>query len=145
MLLPSAVFPLKRGARASFTGPSEPAKAGRITAIAIAKVVLMCIIMLRNGQKFLMEEFDVAFDRNRDPIALVETSCHEMKLKLHSKGTLKTYAGCTHWHYKLSPSPGTLEITYWPEKDRLWLKIHNRRRAQWIDDSLSELIRKLES
>jgi hypothetical protein len=56
-------------------------------------------------------------------------------LTITMRGSLKAYPGSTHWHLKRGPGRGTLEITWWPERNRLWIKIHARRTAAWIDET----------
>jgi hypothetical protein len=63
----------------------------------------------------------------------VETVLASHGLTLHSRGTLRTYPGCIHWHWKNGKHPGTLEVTHWPAQRRLWFKIQAARRAPWID------------
>lgn len=48
------------------------------------------------------------------------------------KGTLRSYPGCVHWHFKLGKQSGTLEATWWPKTERLWLKIAVNRDADWM-------------
>jgi len=68
---------------------------------------------------------------------VVETVCAGANLHLTMKTTLKTYAGCLHWHFKLIGEPGMLEVTWWPSRSeqtpsRLWLSVHGNRNAAWI-------------
>jgi hypothetical protein len=67
------------------------------------------------------------------------------KLELASRGTLKKYPGCIHWHCRRAGSKGTLEITLWPLKNRVWFKIQSGRRAAWIDELIPSLKRTLEA
>lgn len=53
------------------------------------------------------------------------------------RGTLRQYPGCHHWHLKQGREPGTLELTWWPEKNRLWFKIASNRRGDWMESAIS--------
>lgn len=66
-------------------------------------------------------------------------------LDLASRGTLKKHPGCIHWHWRRAGEPGTLEITLWPRKGRVWLKVHPRRWVPWMDELIPRLRRALEA
>ena len=54
---------------------------------------------------------------------------------------LNQYPGSTHWHLKKQGVKGTLEITWWPKQNRLWLEIRENREAAWqqkIVDALTD-------
>ena len=63
---------------------------------------------------------DVKLDKAE---AIIEAACSAEGLRLTLNGTLKQYPGCVHWHYKRGSEPGTLEITLWAVKRRLWFKV----------------------
>jgi hypothetical protein len=93
-----------------------------------------------------MLESDVQVDDWNDPQRVatrVEQVLHRRGLLLTMKGTLKTYPGCTHWHYKNGREPGTLELTLWPARRRLWIKVQAGRAAPWIDQLLPVLLEDL--
>ncbi len=69
----------------------------------------------------------------------VENACDSLNLVRTSKNTLATYAGSIHWHYKMAHRTGTLEVTYWPVRNDLWLKVHDRRTAEWMRKMLPAL------
>lgn len=52
--------------------------------------------------------------------------------------TLAKYPGCTHWHFKRGRSRGTLEATYWPDRNRAWLSYRPGREADWIRPMIRE-------
>jgi hypothetical protein len=60
-------------------------------------------------------------------------------LSLAMKGSVKSYPGATHWHWKNGQQPGTLEMTYWPANRRLWLKVQAGRKAKWIGQIIPKL------
>ena len=76
--------------------------------------------------------------------AAIEWICGDLGLDRALRGTLKSYPGSIHWHYKRGKQPGTLEITWWPAKPRLWIKVAAGRSANWIDEIIPLLKRRLE-
>ncbi|HEV3058583.1 MAG TPA: hypothetical protein VGY48_10050 [Vicinamibacterales bacterium] len=71
--------------------------------------------------------------------SVVERSCDQMGLRQTMKDTLGRYPGCVHWHYSRPGQSGTLEVTAWPAERKLWLTVHDGRRAGWIDECLPGL------
>jgi len=69
----------------------------------------------------------------------VNRICAETALHVSLRGTLARYPGSLHWHLKRGSERGTLEITFDPGTTRLWLSVHARREADWIDEILSSL------
>ncbi len=65
------------------------------------------------------------------------------KLTTTLKDTLVTYPGSVHWHLKRGRASGVLEITYWPQRQRVWLSVHRNRRAPWIDEVEPVLVRSI--
>ena len=104
-----------------------------------------------------MDEFDVnmAMTANEDAVAAaVETAGLREALHLTMKTTLKKYPGCIHWHFKRGKEPGILEVTLWPadeengaagRSDRLWLSVHNNRKANWMGDLIPRLKLRIET
>jgi hypothetical protein len=80
-----------------------------------------------------------------DMITNIEACCSAINLTQTMRGTLGKYPGCTHWHYKngkakgVDTPRGVLEITLWPKQHRLWLVVHENRKADWIDETASQL------
>ena len=70
-----------------------------------------------------------------DVVGEFERRCEELGL-IARRMSLKKYPGCTHWHLKKAGEKGTLEATWWPEKDRLWLSVHENRRAAWQERAI---------
>ncbi len=66
-------------------------------------------------------------------------------LTITSKGDLAKYPGCVHWHLRHGSAKGTLELTYWPAKPRLWFKIAANRGADWMEQSVKELRKAIEN
>ena len=90
-------------------------------------------------------EVRIAPDAKLDEVeAIIEAACAAEGLRLTLKGTLKQYPGCVHWHYKRSSEPGTLEITLWAAKRRLWFKVSAGRQGEWIEGAIGRLKRKIE-
>jgi hypothetical protein len=74
----------------------------------------------------------------------VESILTSHDLTMHSRGTVKSYPGCTHWHWKRGAEAGTLEVTLWPAQRRLWFKVQSARAAPWIDQLIPVLKADLE-
>lgn len=56
-------------------------------------------------------------------------------LSVVSDGGLKSYPGSRHWHLKKGKSAGTLEVTWWPAGNRLWVSYHaNRVGDGWVEE-----------
>jgi hypothetical protein len=64
--------------------------------------------------------------RNDAVVKIVEQVCDENPLICALKGTLATYPGCIHWHFK-QDKKGTLEISWWESENRLWFKVTKGR------------------
>ncbi len=69
----------------------------------------------------------------------IEAAFEEARLEVSLKGTLRAYPGCHYWHLKQPRRPGTLELTWWPETGRLWFKIAENRRADWMESAMREI------
>ncbi len=89
-----------------------------------------------------MQTIDIPLplDRNTQFLpAVVQQVCAAAGLTLMLDGTLKSYPGSRHWHYRRGRERGTLEITFWPAQRRLWLKIAAGRTSAWITELLPRL------
>jgi hypothetical protein len=80
-----------------------------------------------------------------DVIRRVESTLAAHGLTMRSRGSVKSYPGCTHWHWRSGRQSGTLEVTLWPARRRLWLKVQAGRRAAWIDQVVPALKAALEN
>jgi hypothetical protein len=67
-----------------------------------------------------------------DPVPAIETLAVRLGLT-KTTGELKKYPGSTHWHFRIPGHSGTLECTWWPSMNRLWLAVHGNRQADWQD------------
>jgi hypothetical protein len=79
-----------------------------------------------------------------DVEGVVERACAAEGLRLTLKGTLAGYPGCVHWHYKKGKERGTLEITWWESKRRLWFKVAAGRTGEWIEAAAEKLKKRIE-
>ena len=52
----------------------------------------------------------------------IETACDRQRLDLAMKGTLASYPGSTHWHFRKPGQKGTLELTLYIPDRRIWEK-----------------------
>ncbi len=75
---------------------------------------------------------------------LIEQCCAAEGLLISLKGSLASYPGCIHWHYKQGTQRGTLEITLWPKAGRIWFSVHSGRTAAWIEEAVARLKETLE-
>ena len=94
-----------------------------------------------------MREVEISIPGIDDAAAVirrVEAVLTSHGLTLRSRGTVKSYPGCTHWHWRNGKQAGTLEITLWPARRRLWFKVQAGRAASWIDQLVPSLKSDLE-
>jgi hypothetical protein len=75
----------------------------------------------------------------------IDMAAIEIGLSVTLRAELKSFPGSTHWHVKQGRQPGTLEITWWPKKRKLWIKVQAGRTAAWIDEIAPRLKRKIEA
>jgi hypothetical protein len=69
----------------------------------------------------------------------IEAAILEFGLLITLRGTRRQYPGCDHWHIKRPNEPGTIELTWWPERSRLWFKIATNREAAWMDRAMDQI------
>lgn len=72
-------------------------------------------------------------------VAEIEAAILGLPLTVTLRGTLRQYPGCHHWHLKQNQEPGTLELTWWPKKNRLWFKIASNRLGDWMENAIADL------
>jgi hypothetical protein len=85
-------------------------------------------------------EVGIAADAQFDGAeAVIEAACAAEGLRLTLKDTLKAYPGCVHWHYKFGQEAGTLEITLWAAKRRIWFKVSAGRQGAWMEGMIGQL------
>ena len=77
-------------------------------------------------------------------IRIVEQVCASNYLTCSRKGTLVSYPGSIHWHFKRNGDKGTLEITWWEVKNRLWFKVAKGRTGDWMAEKIATLKKKIE-
>lgn len=95
-----------------------------------------------------MIEVELSIPSRAKPVSFptrIEQAATACSLTLTLKGTLAQYPGCVHWHYKKGKEPGTLEITWWSQGKRVWLKVAANRRATWMDETIPRLKQSIES
>jgi hypothetical protein len=89
-----------------------------------------------------MREIDIAMRKgalDQEIVKAIDLVCREAGLTQMSKGSLRKYPGCVHWHYKLGDQTGTLEITFWPEGRRAWFALRPNRFGAWMDALVPQL------
>jgi hypothetical protein len=79
-----------------------------------------------------------------DAGSVIEATCAAEGLQIGMKGTLASFPGSTHWHFKRPKERGTLEITLFPRDRRIWAQIQDGRRAEWIEPCLANIRHTLE-
>jgi hypothetical protein len=85
-------------------------------------------------------EFKVpASARLIDAGSAIESACAAEGLQIGMKGTLASFPGSTHWHFKRPKERGTLEITLFPRGRRMWAQIQDGRRAEWIEPCVAKI------
>lgn len=77
-------------------------------------------------------------------VRVVEQVCTSNDLTCSLKGTLVSYPGSVHWHFKRGKQKGILEITWWQGEHRLWFKVAGGRRSAWILESIPQLKEQIE-
>ncbi len=77
--------------------------------------------------------------------SLVEGCCRELGLIPAMKSSLAKYPGSIHWHFRKPRAVGTLEMTLWPAKARLWITIQDGRRTPWTEETVPELMQRLQA
>jgi hypothetical protein len=73
----------------------------------------------------------------------IEEIIAEYNLTISMKTTLSTMKGSYHYHLKFGTLKGLLEVTYWPKQKRLWVDIHENRRAEWNEKMIKPLTERL--
>jgi hypothetical protein len=71
--------------------------------------------------------------------SLIEKACLGCGLRISTRSSLRSCPGCIHWHVKRGIQPGTLELTLWEAKRRVWASVQDGRRAAWIDEALPQV------
>jgi hypothetical protein len=92
-------------------------------------------------------ELDVHLPQDIDAAGvppLIEQACAREELIAAMRGTLATYPGCIHWHFKRAGERGTLEVTWWPKNRKLWFKVADGREGSWIRGAMERLRDRLE-
>ncbi len=91
-----------------------------------------------------MTEIDLSPGAENTVEIRVEDCAERLGLSIQ-RGTLRSYPGCVHWHFKQPRESGTLEATWWPKGRRLWLKIASNRQADWIAEAVERFRREFEN
>ncbi len=74
----------------------------------------------------------------------IRDSSRSLGLTATLSGTLKAHPGSLHWHFRSGSGAGTLEATFWPSENRLWLSVQSRRDAAWVNRALRNMKRALD-
>ena len=71
-------------------------------------------------------------------VAVFEACLQQLGLSF-KRMSLAKYPGSTHWHIQRPGEKGTLEATWWPSEERLWLSVHANRRGDWQAAVIGEI------
>lgn len=63
--------------------------------------------------------------------AAVERTATRRDLRVTWMGSPKQYPGSQHGHLRWPKRGGTLEVTRWPQKRRLWVSLYRGREGSW--------------
>jgi hypothetical protein len=74
----------------------------------------------------------------------IESTCIAEGLQVGMKGSLASFPGSIHWHFKKPGERGTLEITSSHRDGRIWAQIQSGRDADWIEPCFEKIKIKLE-
>ena len=77
--------------------------------------------------------------------SIIEKAIIDLNLAVTMRGSVKSYPGSIHWHIKRDHARGTLELTWWSQRRKLWIKIQAGRTAPWIDQIAPRFKQKIES
>lgn len=100
------------------------------------------------GRFYSMIEIELQIPENIKTASLVqvvERVCADHGLICTLNGSLVKYPGSIHWHFKQSRQKGTLEITWWESKHRLWFKVAENRKGTWMEASIPLLKEQIEN
>ncbi len=76
---------------------------------------------------------------------VVKEATSLLGLTISMLGTLSSYPGSKHWHFKSGKKSGTLEVTWYPRENRLWISYHENRIGDgWVKDQALDLGEMLE-
>jgi hypothetical protein len=80
-------------------------------------------------------------DNSRTSVeAAVAAASAASSLRIATAGSLKQFPGCSHWHLKRAGATGTLEVTWWPSRGRMWVSYHSNRVGDgWVVGAAVEL------
>ncbi len=82
-----------------------------------------------------MKQWEIQVGRawdSRRIAGMIESVAKSNGLVVSLKGSLRSYRGCVHWHFKKEKQSGTIEVTMWPGERRVWLSVQSGRAAEWI-------------
>ena len=93
-----------------------------------------------------MERFELQLEGNsrRDLTSTIEGAAKTLGLLTTQVTTLSEYPGSVHWHFKKGKVRGTLEMTWWERKNRLWFKVAVGRTGAWVEETAARLRKQIE-
>ena len=75
---------------------------------------------------------------------IIEETIKTSGLRVAIRRSLSGYPNSQHWHLKRGQAIGTLELTWWPSRNRLWASVHANRAGAWALAEIESLSGALE-
>ena len=76
--------------------------------------------------------------------AAISTAAAAMGLEIAVETSLKSLPGSLHWHLRRKGRTGTVEVTWLPSEQRMWVAYHaNRLGDGWVKVTAPELATRL--
>ena len=75
----------------------------------------------------------------------IEAALSRLGYRIMLRNTLKKYPGSHHWHLHQQGRQGTLDLTWWPARRRLWLSSRSGRTTASLTAQIPALIHLLET
>ncbi len=91
-------------------------------------------------ETYEVKGFNAASASAREIEIVVEQLLLNQGLIVSLKGTLSKHSGSIHWHLIKLDQKGTLELTWWPVRHKLWFQVQSGRKSAWITELLPELL-----
>jgi hypothetical protein len=95
-----------------------------------------------------MEEYEIKVParlKDGEIVQRIEAALPNLGYHITLSSTLKKYPGCRHWHLHQQGLQGTLDLTWWPARRRLWLSSRSRRTTASLADQIPILLQQLET
>ena len=78
-------------------------------------------------------------------VAAVNQAVATLGARITLDGTLRSHPGSRHWHVQAKGQTGTLEVTFWPSQNRLWVSLHAKREGSWAGQAFHPFVESLQT